>query len=87
MRYRNPLPEEQIARFIDAAQTLPPIVRATCRCGVKVWKYPEAGVAAQVTSRGADLVAYLQSIQELQVTRRSVVAAYDVRELLETLSR
>ena len=68
MRYGNPLPEDQIARFIDGrADIAAHGPRDMPVWGEQVWKYPEGkGPTAQVTSRVADLVAYLQSIQELQ---------------------
>src|SRR5271166_5440833 len=67
-RYRNPLPEDQIARFIDGrADIAAHGPRDMPVWGEQVWKYPEGkGPSSQVTSRVADLVAYLQSIQELQ---------------------
>ena len=68
LRYGNPLPEGQIARFIDGrADIVAHGPRDMPVWGEQVWKYPESkGPSSQVTSRVADLVAYLQSIQELQ---------------------
>ncbi len=67
-RYGNPLPEDQIARFIDGrADIAAHGPRDMPVWGEGVWKYPEGeGPSGQVTSRVADLVAYLQSIQELE---------------------
>ena len=67
-RYGNPLPEDQIARFIDGrADIAAHGPRDMPVWGEEVWKYPEGeGPNSEVTSRVADLVAYLQSIQELQ---------------------
>ena len=68
LRYGNPLPEDQIARFVDGrADIAAHGPRDMPVWGEQVWKYPEGkGPSAQVTSRVADLVAYLQSIQQLQ---------------------
>ena len=68
LRYGNPLPEDQIARFIDGrADIAAHGPRDMPVWGEQVWKYPEGkGPSSQVTSRVADLVAYLQSIQERQ---------------------
>jgi len=68
LRYGNPLPEAQIARFVDGrADIAAHGPRDMPVWGEQVWKYPEGkGPSAQVTSRVADLVAYLQSIQQLQ---------------------
>jgi mono/diheme cytochrome c family protein len=67
-RYGNPLPEEQVASFIDGrADIAAHGPRDMPVWGEQVWEYPEGkGPSGQVTSRVADLVAYLQSIQELQ---------------------
>ena len=67
-RYGNPLPEDQIARFIDGrADIAAHGPRDMPVWGEEVWKYPEGkGPSGQVTSRVADLVAYFQSIQELE---------------------
>ncbi len=67
-RYGNPLPEDQIARFIDGrADIAAHGPRDMPVWGEEVWRYPEGeGLNSEVTSRVADLVAYLQSIQELQ---------------------
>jgi len=66
LRYGNPLPEDQIARFIDGrADIVAHGPREMPVWGEQVWKYPEGTEpSSQVTSRVADLVAYLQSIQE-----------------------
>ena len=68
LRYGNPLPEDQIARFIDGrADVAAHGPRDMPVWGEGVWEYPEGnGPSGQVISRVADLVAYLQSIQELQ---------------------
>src|SRR5271167_1330960 len=68
LRYGNPLPEDQIARFIDGrADIAAHGPRDMPVWGEGVWEYPEGnGPSGQVTSRVADLVAYLQSIQEPQ---------------------
>lgn len=61
-RYGNPLPEDQIARFIDGRAD----VRAHGPRDMPVWGerfYAETGSERQVTNRIAKLVAYLQSIQ------------------------
>ena len=62
-RYGNPLPEDQIARFIDGRAD----VRAHGPRDMPVWGfrfYPEArGNERAIGNRIADLVAYLQSIQ------------------------
>lgn len=67
-RYGNPLPEDQIASFIDGrADIVAHGPRDMPVWGEQVWKYrPGKGPASQVTSRVADLVAYLQSIQRLR---------------------
>jgi len=66
LRYGNPLPEDRIASFIDGrADIAAHGPRDMPIWGEQVWKYPEGkGPSWQVTSRIADLVAYLQSIQE-----------------------
>jgi|SRR5271166_188622 len=68
LRYGNPLPEDQIARFIDGrADIAVHGPRDMPVWGERVWQYPEGkGPSGQVTSLVADLIAYLQSIQELQ---------------------
>ena len=68
-QYGNPLPEDQIASFIDGrADVAAHGPRDMLVWGEQVWEYPEGkGPSSQVTSRIADLVAYLQSIQELQL--------------------
>jgi len=64
-RYGNPLPEDQIARFIDGrADVKAHGQRDMPVWGEKVWEYPEGkGNQNQVKNRVAKLVAYLQSIQ------------------------
>lgn len=65
-RYGTPLPEDQIAGFIDGrADVVAHGPRDMPVWGERVWQYPEGkGPPSHVTSRIADLVAYLQSIQE-----------------------
>lgn len=67
-RYGDPLPEDQIARFIDGrADVAAHGPRDMPVWGEQVWKYPEGkGPSGQVTSRVAELVAYLESIQKIQ---------------------
>jgi len=67
-RYGNPLPTEQIARFIDGrADVIAHGPREMPVWGDKVWEYPEGGVnQGQVSPRVAALVAYLQSIQAIE---------------------
>ena len=67
-RYGNPLPEDQIARFIDGrADVKAHGPRDMPVWGDRVWENPEgAGSETQVKSRVAQLVAYLQSIQKTQ---------------------
>lgn len=64
-RYGNPLPEEQIARFIDGrADVKAHGPRDMPVWGSRVWEYPEGkGSESQVKEWVARLVAYLQSIQ------------------------
>jgi mono/diheme cytochrome c family protein len=66
-RYGDPLPEDQIARFIDGrADIAAHGPRDMPVWGDQVWQYPPGkGPSGQVTSAVADLVAYLESIQEL----------------------
>jgi mono/diheme cytochrome c family protein len=66
-RYGNPLPEDQIARFIDGrADVIAHGPRDMPVWGDKVWQYPEGkGNELQVTPRVAALIAYLQSIQKI----------------------
>jgi mono/diheme cytochrome c family protein len=69
-RYGNPLPEDQIAAFIDGrADVLAHGPRDMPVWGERVWAHPEGSAArenaGQVTQRIADLVAYLQSIQKI----------------------
>jgi mono/diheme cytochrome c family protein len=67
-RYGNPLPEDRIASFIDGrADIAAHGPREMPVWGEQVWKYPEGkGPGTHVTSRVADLVSYLESIQEMQ---------------------
>lgn len=66
-RYGNPLPQDQIARFIDGrADVIAHGPRDMPVWGDKVWEYPEGkGNELQVTPRVAALIAYLQSIQKV----------------------
>ena len=68
LRYGNPLPEDQIARFIDGrADIAAHGLRDMPVWGEQVWEYPAGkGPSSQVTPRVADLIAYLQSIQVRQ---------------------
>lgn len=65
-RYGNPLPQDQIARFIDGrADVIAHGPRDMPVWGEKVWEYPEGkGNQHQVTPRMAALIEYLQSIQK-----------------------
>ena len=65
-RYGNPLPQDQIARFIDGrADVIAHGPRDMPVWGEKVWEYPEdKGNQHQVTPKLAALIAYLQSIQK-----------------------
>jgi mono/diheme cytochrome c family protein len=61
-RFGNPLPEDQVARFIDGRAE----VKAHGPRDMPVWGlrfYAETGSERQVKDRIAKLVAYLQSIQ------------------------
>jgi mono/diheme cytochrome c family protein len=61
-RFGNPLPEDQVARFIDGRAE----VKAHGPRDMPVWGarfYPETHNEAAVRARIATLVAYLQSIQ------------------------
>lgn len=64
-RYGNPLPEDQIAGFIDGrADVVAHGPREMPVWGEQVWQYPEGkGHETQVTPKVANVVAYLQSIQ------------------------
>jgi mono/diheme cytochrome c family protein len=65
-RYGNPLPEDQIARFIDGRSDVKAHgPRDMPVWGEQVWKYPQ-GRRKQTQVKGgiAALVAYLQSIQK-----------------------
>ena len=66
-RYGNPLPADQIARFIDGrADVKAHGPRDMPVWGEEAWKTPEAkGSKGQVRDWVAKLVAYLQSIQKL----------------------
>ena len=65
-RYGNPLPADQIARFIDGrADVKAHGPRDMPVWGEEAWKTPEAkGSTGQVRDWVAKLVAYLQSIQK-----------------------
>ncbi len=69
-RYGDPLPQDQIARFIDGrADVIAHGPREMPVWGDKVWEFPEGkGNSKQVTPRVAALIAYLQSIQKTQHT-------------------
>ncbi len=71
-RYGNPLPEDQIARFIDGrADVLAHGPREMPIWGERVWAPGEAEEKeTKVSHRVADLVAYLQSIQKAQQQAR-----------------
>lgn len=73
-RYGNPLPEEQIARFIDGrADVREHGPRDMPIWGERVWAYQEEGKEKEhhlVSDRIADLVAYLQSIQKVREQAR-----------------
>lgn len=66
-RYGNPLPQDQIARFIDGrADVIAHGPRDMPVWGDKVWEYPEGTRNQnQVTPRVAALIDYLQSIQKI----------------------
>ncbi len=66
-RYGDPLPVDEIARFIDGrADIAAHGPRDMPVWGDQVWQYSHGkGPSSQVTSAVADLVAYLESIQEL----------------------
>jgi len=64
-RYGNPLPEDQIARFIDGRADVKAHGPRDMPVWGEVWKNPEGqGSETQVKERIAKLVAYLQSIQK-----------------------
>ncbi len=67
-RYGNPLPQDQIARFIDGrADVVAHGPREMPIWGEKVWEFPDRkGNQGQVTPRVAALIAYLQSIQQIE---------------------
>lgn len=67
-RYGSPLPEDQIASFIDGrADVVAHGPREMPVWGEQVWQYPEGTRhETQVTPKIANLVAYLQSIQTPQ---------------------
>jgi len=71
-RYGNPLPEDQIAQFIDGrADVQAHGPRDMPIWGERIWAYGEAGgQQRKVSPRIADLVAYLQSIQKTQLQAR-----------------
>ena len=64
-RYGNPLPEDQIARFMDGrADVKAHGPRDMPVWGEEMWQYPEgSGNPNQVSDSGADIIHYLQSIQ------------------------
>ena len=66
-RYGNPLPQDQIARFIDGrADVVAHGPRDMPVWGEKVWENPEGkGNQRQVTPKVAALIQYLQSIQKV----------------------
>jgi len=67
-RYGNPLPQDQIARFIDGrADVVAHGPREMPVWGEKVWEFPDGqGNQGQITPRVAALIAYLQSIQQIE---------------------
>jgi len=71
-RYGNPLPEDQIAQFIDGrADVQAHGPREMPVWGERIWAYGEAeGQQRKVSPRIVDLVAYLQSIQKTQQQAR-----------------
>ncbi len=71
-RYGDPLPEDQIAQFIDGrADVQAHGPRDMPIWGERVWMSGEAeGKQSRVSLRIADLVAYLQSIQKAQQQAR-----------------
>jgi len=71
-RYGNPLPEDQIAQFIDGrADVQAHGPREMPIWGERIWASGEAeGQQRKVSHRVADLVAYLQSIQKTQQQAR-----------------
>jgi mono/diheme cytochrome c family protein len=73
-RYGDPLPEEQIARFIDGrADVQAHGPREMPIWGDRVWAYQKEGERKEhhaVSDRIADLVAYLQSIQKVREQAR-----------------
>ncbi len=65
-RYGNPLPENEIARFIDGREDVKAHgSRDMPVWGEKVWQGREGETRGQVSERIAQLIAYLQSIQIL----------------------
>ncbi len=69
-RYGNPLPEDQIARFIDGrADVKAHGPRDMPVWGERIWQKPQRrGSRTQVRPRIAGLISYLQSIQKLTHT-------------------
>jgi len=67
-RYGNPLPEDQIARFIDGrADVKAHGPRDMPVWGEQVWRYPEdKGNKNAIKSEFTKLIAYLQSIQRVE---------------------
>lgn len=66
-RYGNPLPQDQIARFIDGrADVIAHGPRDMPVWGEQVWEFPEGkGRSNEVAPEVANLIGYLQSIQRL----------------------
>ena len=66
-RYGNPLPQDQIARFIDGrADVIAHGPRDMPVWGDQVWEYKVGkGNDSQISPRVAALIAYLQSIQKI----------------------
>ena len=64
-RYGNPLPEDQIARFMDGrADVKAHGPRDMPVWGEEMWKYPEGhGNPNQVSDSVEEIIGYLQSIQ------------------------
>ena len=68
-RFGNPLPEDQVARFIDGRAE----VKAHGPRDMPVWGerfYAETGSEREVRAMIAELVAYLQSIQSARHAQR-----------------
>lgn len=68
-RYGNPLPDDQIARFIDGRADVKAHGPRDMPVWGEVWRNPKGqGSEHQVEERIAKLVAYLQSIQKTAQT-------------------